>query len=368
MPRRVRFPLPWQRSDRGNDWYITLKIGRKYVQQWLAPADTDPVTVQELAAKALTDARVRFEGQHLPFRMLMADFIRDSERDLSPKTVRNRRGYLNSFLNYLEGSTGVQFLAKDLKPYHVAGWIDAHPNWGANNRRTAMEILLTCLSWGRKQGWLEVNPLEGRLKLPAGVRRAREAYLDGQLPQLFLDACQEDYERHVVIGLHQSGVRPGEFCSITVERFDPIRGIWLVKGKKGERPVALSPQLLELSKELAQKHVSGPLFRTQTGRAWRTEYVDRLLSALRDRIRKKGHQISDHATPYAFRHTVATNLLLDGMNDSLVAKQLGHTTPVLHRTYNHLEVVEHVLPEIKKYTKPLGAAEESNKGTVSPPK
>jgi integrase len=178
--------------------------------------------------------------------------------------------------------------------------------------------------------------------------------LSDNLLGLFLGVCQADHERHVVIGLHQSGCRPGEFCSVTVERFDPEREVWTVKGKRGYRTVALTPQLLALSQELAAKYGSGPLFRTKTGRAWEVGYLDNLISTLRQRIRDQGHQISDKATPYAFRHTAATDLLLSGMNDSLVAKQLGHSTHVLHRTYNHLDVVKHVREEIKKHVKPLG--------------
>jgi hypothetical protein len=172
MGRRPRVPLPWRRADRGNDWYITIKRGSKYVQQWLASADTDEVKLPELAAKALTEARVHVEGQHLTFRLLVADFLAYSEKNVAPRTAHGRRQALTSFLTYLDGHSGVHFLAKDLKPYHVTGWIDAHPSWGPSAQRTGMERLLTCLSWGRKQGFLEVNPLEGRLKCtrPANPR------------------------------------------------------------------------------------------------------------------------------------------------------------------------------------------------------
>jgi len=42
-------------------------------------------------------------------------------------------------------------------------------------------------------------------------------------------------------------------------------------------------------------------------------------------------------TPYAMRHTFASNLLIAGVSDTKVARWLGHSdTRMVHRHYGHL--------------------------------
>src|SRR5207247_1320742 len=141
--------------------------------------------------------------------------------------------------------------------------------------------------------------------------------------------------REMLIGLHQSGVRPEELCGVTAADFHPEKGVWNVRGKTGERPVGLTQQLTELCRKLAERHPTGPLFRNAKGGAWRPQTVAETIRRLRKWLKKEGKAVPDSAFPYAFRHSYATGLLLQGVDQVRVAKQMGHSPAMLHKHYTH---------------------------------
>jgi integrase len=153
-------------------------------------------------------------------------------------------------------------------------------------------------------------------------------------------------------------VRPGELVGVTAADFDAGRGTWRVVGKMGERHIGLSPQLVELSKDLARRHPEGTLFRNARGRPWSVKGINTFVRRVRLNLKAKGVELPKAANPYAFRHTYATARLNEGVPHVHVAKQLGHSPAMLHKHYTHLKI-EDVLPAVQKI-KPLDAGTPSS--------
>src|SRR5262245_39233113 len=103
MPRKPKLPEPWQRANRGNDWYVTIRSGTKQKQVFLAPADASPEVVQQELAKVLMQAAVETEtkGEDKAVVALLERFLEYVERHQAEDTYRIRKKYLQSFVEYL---------------------------------------------------------------------------------------------------------------------------------------------------------------------------------------------------------------------------------------------------------------------------
>src|SRR5207248_1129116 len=122
-----------------------------------------------------------------------------------------------------------------------------HPEWAANNsRRIAILSVTSCLNWAVKQGYVPANPLRRRLEIPQGESRGEAVCLEASVFRALLSVCRRECQREMLIGLHQSGVRPEELCGVTAADFLPDKGVGIVRGKTGERPVGPTQQLTEL--------------------------------------------------------------------------------------------------------------------------
>jgi integrase len=96
--------------------------------------------------------------------------------------------------------------------------------------------------------------------------------------------------------------------------------------------IFLTGEALEIVKRLAEKHPTGPLFRTNIGSTWNRQ---RIVEAFRV-IRLKLGMKHDGLTAYTYRHTFATNWLASGRSIEILAELLGNSPAVLRKHYSHL--------------------------------
>src|SRR5690348_13354545 len=138
MARRT-LPKPWQWEARGNDWYVTVREGKKRRQVYLAPANTDEERVKQLAALAIASSRAGTEGEQTALALIADRYLSYVKTNRARNTYRTRKSFLQSFLDYVAALGGAAFPVSGLRPFHITGWIDKHPEWAANNsRRIAM--------------------------------------------------------------------------------------------------------------------------------------------------------------------------------------------------------------------------------------
>ena len=133
-----------------------------------------------------------------------------------------------------------------------------------------------------------------------------------------------------------SGCRPGEICSLMVEDCFPDESIWLVgnktKNKTGvkKRPIYLTPELVELTRQLIGTRTEGHLFLNRDGNPWTTDTVRCRFRNLREKL-----GLSKGVIPYGTRHRFASDAINRQKMDSLiVARLLGHSDGrMLQKTY-----------------------------------
>ena len=358
-----KLPQAWQWGKRGGDWYITIQTGTKRRQVCLAPADTPKNEVNKLAAMALAKdgmetGRATEDVLLLP---LMERFLSELKtakekqyREAScPEDVRKRKAKANrtfkirkkdlaSFAAHLVNRGFRELRVDEIKPFHVSRWLQDH-DWKPNTVRSAITSIQKCLNWAVKDGYIDANPIRGKIDRPAAESRGNACRLSGKTVGLLLSACRHDCQRNLLTGLFQSGCRPCEIVGLEARHFEQGR-LWRVWGKgtkrtaTGERVLGLTPQLITLTQELAARYPTGPLFRNTHGTAWTEDTIRDVFRVLRERLRKQGHDVPDLAIPYSGRHTFATDRIGQWGNVAKVARQLGNTPQTLEAHYNHLDV------------------------------
>lgn len=345
MARKLRIPKPWPRKDRNNDWYVTIRQRQHY----LAPANATMEEVQHALSVLLMDSAPEKKGDQAEVVSLFGRFLEHVERDQDPKTFRLRRHYLHSFVASLKKNGEFSLKVLDIKPYHITQWVKPHKTWGLSTQRMAMVCVTTALNWGVKEGYVDKNPLKGRMDYPANVSRGREVYLDEDTYKEWLGWCRHPQQRHLLIALYRTGCRPGEVISLGAAPgtgLDARQRCWLVQTKKtranpgGFRSVMLDSFMVELSLELRRRYPHGAMFRNSRDTPWRNEVVAHLFERLREKSAKHHPERGEYyakLVPYGCRHTWATNRLIEGESDTLVARHLGHcNTSMLHQHYSHV--------------------------------
>ena len=163
----------------------------------------------------------------------------------------------------------------------------------------------------------------------------REELDDEQLAAFYavVDREEEPY-RTMLLLLPRTGLRIGEMCSLTPERYDRGARELRITGKRGRtRRVPLSSTARNiLNRYLDQLKPGEPwLFWTPTGRQVKPRDVRRVTFRLASENEEKLYALC----PHRCRHTTATQLLDRGVNIKLIQDILGHRSvrsldPYLH--------------------------------------
>jgi integrase len=196
--------------------------------------------------------------------------------------------------------------------------------------------LLAALNWACKphHRLLTNNPIKG-IDRPPKKSRGKEALIE-----------PEDHERlyaganralkEVLVALQQTGARPGSVCVITARdvNFERQRIELDEERSKTGRPlyIPMTGPMMELCQRLCERHPTGPIFRTLQEHPWTSSNIQRCLSRLHKRL-----GLQRRVIPYGYRHTAATELLLEDMPPVHVATVLGHKdTDMVFHHYGHL--------------------------------
>ncbi len=223
----------------------------------------------------------------------------------------------------------------ELKPIHVTNWLSKKPTWGPTTRNRVIGAIKQAFNWAIEQGLMEHNPLR-LLKKPTAKRRER--VLSSEEREKILSSATDEEFRDFLTALQETGARPGEIRQVTAAHVDLEQGVWVFlkhkTAKKTQRPrvVYLTPNMLDLTKKLMQRHAAGPLFRNSYGQPWSN-------NAVRIRFRRLRKQFPElqGVVAYCYRHSFATDGLVNGVPIATVAELLGHTsTKMIDLHYGHL--------------------------------
>jgi integrase len=238
-------------------------------------------------------------------------------------------------------------LVRELAPNHLRTWWDEHPTWGSSYRNSTGTAIKAALNWaaGAEIGHLITkNPLDG-MRLPPMRSRGRSALIADADHNRLVAAVPQDL-RDVLVALWYTGSRPSLIWRATKANLDlenralvyadwntdPSSSIHKTFKKTNEPlTVPLPPPVFDLCCKLAERYPEGELFRTAKGRPWDE-------GKLADRVGYYKKKLGlKNVICYGYRHTVSTDLLLQGVSDVEVAAILGHkSTKMIHQHYGHL--------------------------------
>lgn len=330
----MKSPKPWYRSQ-NDTWYVCLS-GK---QVPLARGKRNRREAEQVFFRLMAEAESPAASAPVA--------IPTPPKDESPELVVVLDQFLDwakdNFATYEWYRSFAQLIAdkfgavrvSDLKPIAVTQWLAQHKTWNSTTRNKVIGIFKQALNWACDQGLITDNPLRA-LKKPPQKRRDRTLSADER--KTILDHIPDEPFRDFVIALQETGARPGEIRKVTAADVRLESGIWVLRehktDKKTHKPrvIYLSETMREITARLMQKHPTGPLFRTVRGTPWTVNAV-RLRFA---RLRKQFPEL-DGVVAYSFRHTYATEGLVQGVPIATMAELLGHAgTSMIEAHYGHL--------------------------------
>jgi integrase len=253
---------------------------------------------------------------------------------------------------------------KDLKIMHVQAWLDKMGRergrspgnrirkWGHTMKRLAVDNLQAAFSWGVQQGMITRNLINGPARLSLVLRRKGASrgrdYVMQPGEHRKLVGVAKPYFADLLEFLHGTGCRPGEAYYATAKNYDRAQGaivhrhdaeppdyVHKTARKTGkDRVIFLNPDLRAMVERLALKYPTGPLLRNRDGRPWTNSSVYLMLKRLRTKLGlTAGKMIA-----YSYRHTFATDWLLDGGSIKVLADLMGNSVAMIEKHYGHLDV------------------------------
>jgi integrase len=259
-----------------------------------------------------------------------------------------------------------------LKPVHVTNWLAlmakprAHVHktktggkskqrmvkWGPTYQNIALRTLVAAFNWAKGQGIISAHCLENPKAVVVRNRkrsRGQEAYVSpatwkklidrvGATNHLFADllrflrgtGCRPSEAYHVEARYY----RAAEKCVVYPGHPGPDDFAWKNARRSGkDRLIFLTDDLAEMVEQRIAEHPDGPIFRSRHDRRWCQEAVSVNLRWYAKRL-----GIKPPPTAYGFRHSFATDWLLNGGSIKVLADLIGTSVSMIERHYGHLMV------------------------------
>jgi integrase len=263
--------------------------------------------------------------------------------------ANTRRFYsrpVRSFIDFI----GPSLRVSDVQVYHVENWLrDCHTYQKAKGgkptdkptsstyRHNLVRAVKSGFQWAEDKGYIARSPVR-KVKVPRQYARGMEAYITpAQWQQV--EATAEGELHDLLVVMHQAGCRPQEVRRVESRHFDRQGKRWVFpvqESKCGEktdqeRIVYLSDKAFEICQRVALKHPEGPMFRNRHGHVWTATMFDSHCARLSEKLGFK-------VTPYAIRHTFATEKVIAGVDLVTIATLMGHVDiRMLTKIYQHVK-------------------------------
>jgi len=305
-----RDACPWWRKDR-RCYYVYFE-GR---QVRLDPDKKRAFHLwHELSLEPQTQEPVRTVG------CAVDEYLANIDRTQKPSSQFCKR---NTLLPY-KADRG-DFVVSQETPAAVVEWVCSHPTWGRSRRWLAGTIIKAMLRWAKV-------PI-GSLGLPGPLSRGKDAVISDKVHTKLMEAAPPAY-RDALSFLYATGCRPGEMVALEAAHIcgnTAVLDEHKTDGSGKPRLIILPPAALALVARLIVERPTGKLFRNCAGRPIIPERLRCWFSETRKRLELGKVML------YGYRHKFATDALVKGIPDAMVAELLGHKgTQMLHRHYSHL--------------------------------
>jgi integrase len=321
MPRPSR---PWYRGDR-DAWYAW--IGGKRVKL------ADGKDGHDAAMKAFYKLKARQATTPVAGGLLAREvanlYFSHAQTHLAPLTAQFYKRHLKSFAASIGDKP-----ASEVRPKDVTAWVASHPEWNATTQNGAITAVKRAFRWAARQGHIPADPVVA-VEKPTANRR--EHIMDAATIARVLAAVKDRAFLDLLTTLRDTGARPSEVMKVRAADIQLDRGLWLLASKTTRRTgkmreVVLTDEVGAICRRLIALHPDGPIFRNAKGRPWTRNAMACRFARLRARL-----GLGPEATAESFRHRLATDLILAGHSNAVVAKILGHqSTAMVDRHYSHI--------------------------------
>ena len=369
-----RFPRPFFKRSH-NAWYVQVD-GR----QVRLSEDEDEAhhAYHELMADRRKAPPPRSTAASPPLVEVIDRFLDFCQEHRAPATYEWYREKLQQFASEVAGPLTVD----QLKPFHLDDWLAKHPRWSSGTKHNGARVVMRALSWAKKRGRIDTNPLADYEKARVG---RRTTVVDPKEFEEILAAVPQEEFRDLLILTWETGARPQESLAVEARHVDLENARWVFppeesKGEEWPRIIYLSEIAFAITRRSMLRNPAGPIFRNSDGKPWTTDAVNcafiRLQTTMgmkrvvelglvppalprlrgserRDRDKRREHQCAVAARRkalaalarkhgpkrclYNLRHSWATHALARGVDALTVAILMGHRSPeTLAKTYQHL--------------------------------
>jgi len=257
------------------------------------------------------------------------------------------------------GETFGTLRVRDLIPHEFDAWLKTQKQWNDTSKAHAVALVLGAISWARKKGFVQTNPLAGRVERPQPILRGREARMSDELMDLLIDEAHANKMRSREFGellwvLRLTGARPGELRHAEAHNYDRGRLVFRWNARIGyvhktarktqrDRVIYLTPAVQGYIEQLVKHHQSGSLLRTPRGAKWSPTSLCNKWQWLLKRPKViafcKKHAV-DMATlkVYNFRHSFITAWIERAGDIYTCAQICGTSVKMIEKRYGHPDV------------------------------
>ncbi len=346
---------PWWRKQTG--WWMVTLNGEK-IKLIEGPEDEKHrILAEEKFVELRRLNRIAPQASTSRTVDVIEAFLVWSLQHLSDETHRVNKYYCQLFAEHC-GTV----MAREIKPFHVTKWIGEMMSperverekerrrielqqgliekrkqgrepkvWGEATAHNARTAAFRVFSWAKDEGLLPNNPLSG-MKRPKPPPRQR-AMQDNEFNKLHENAGGPFAD--FLLALRETGARPKEVRDLLWDQVQNDRWV-LAKHKtsrkvKKARVIILSTTMQDMMQRL-QGNGHANVFLNTGGEPWTMNAVRLQMKRLRERL-----GLASDLCAYLCRHGFGTRAILNGVNPSVVAELMGHSSlEMVSSTYVHL--------------------------------
>lgn len=263
------------------------------------------------------------------------------------KTVKASKDAEQRFDNYvLNDKKLADTLLGKLSPAQMASWRESlisRPTTSGGNRgerrsdstlNRDMTPFRAALNLAFDDGLVTTDfAWRNKLKPIKGADKSRDHYLDRAQRQAFLAKAPTDLAAFIR-GMSQVPLRPGAVAALNAGGWDRrLKVLKLGKDKSGkDRRIKLPEVVAEHFDEASRdKLPNAPLFARADGKRWDK---DAWKGPVKETAKAAG--LPGGTTAYTFRHSVITDLVVEGLDLLTVAQIAGTSVVMIERHYGHL--------------------------------
>jgi integrase len=285
----------------------------------------------ERKCRELVKNRQRLNEATLRVKELIALYLEWCLKHRAIKTYNLAQYFLSSFTATISDRLRID----ELKPRHANEWLDAANTWNSTSKHDATTVLQRVFNWALEERVIDRHPFPKLASKPP--RQRREVYYSPEQIDAIFAAVKDQNFRDLLTFTAETGCRPFEGRIIEAIHCQLEHSLIVFhteesKGKKSRRTIVLTNKALEICKRLSDKHSTGPIFRNLRGNPWTKDAVNCRFYRLKQKLGFQGSLCL-----YGFRHTFATDALLNGVDSIVVGELMGHKdASQVARTYQHV--------------------------------